>query len=736
MKRLFFTLLRTPSFWIFAFLFMPELAHATPADLFSIPSGDISKTMILDKLFPPGDAPGPFGAVAAVLNSALLMAGGLMMTYILSVGTMNTAHDGEALGKKWSTAWVPFRIAGGSAMMMPMGVKGFCAAQVVVIYIITQSIGLADTVWTAYTQQGFAQSVFATSSVPTDDLKVIALEMLKSNDCMASLENSRAHGAPDTMMSMVQDPKIGWTYGNTPDGGYQIEYGISNDPRQIAICGHIVLDKNQQLVQSGAVASDQQLANFQFDSQTQALGQVQDELWQNQKTEMDLMNETMAKTATAYVLHHTQVMPAVNQSITDYQLHIQMAAAKKASDNKLFKEVAKNAAAQGWVGAGQWYIHLANFQQGLAVIVAHLPKIAPVQDKDALKMQSVQYDLENLESDIKNENLAFASAAKQGAMDQGDDGAWYGWVTDFGGHLTKLLVSRVWQGSAPGNWGSAPVNPILAAQSLGNRLTIAGYFVLGIPAAASILLVVPTSVVMVLLTTCVPIAAMLFTGGVMLQWVIPFYPMVLMTMGFIAWVILVIEAFFSASIFAFSHLHPDGNELGKAGHGYGLLFSLFLTPTLMVIGFIAANVIVSLVGPIINELFSSTMDMTRGNYTMGPISILSILGIYIGLMMALIHQSFTEIHRMPSRIMRWAGLEQGAISGITQEGAGHVEKSHTAVVGAVMQTKGGVGRGAQELNNALTQSKAGTRGEKTRSIMQSEEKPEAEIPQPSQPTNE
>ncbi|HBT4279727.1 TPA: hypothetical protein MBN48_005259, partial [Klebsiella pneumoniae] len=60
-----------------------------------------------------------FSGVMALFLHFLLMLGGIMAAYVLIAGTMVTAHDGEMLGKKWSSMWLPIRTALGTAFLLP-----------------------------------------------------------------------------------------------------------------------------------------------------------------------------------------------------------------------------------------------------------------------------------------------------------------------------------------------------------------------------------------------------------------------------------------------------------------------------------------------------------------------------------------------------------------------------------------------------------------------------------------
>ncbi|WP_051546152.1 type IVB secretion system protein DotA [Legionella lansingensis] len=88
------------------------------------------------------------GTMFGVFNSAVLAIGGLIIMYTLTVSTMNTAHEGQMLGQKWSSIWVPLRSVLGLALLFPKA-SGYCVMQIFVMWIVVQGVGAADKVWQA-----------------------------------------------------------------------------------------------------------------------------------------------------------------------------------------------------------------------------------------------------------------------------------------------------------------------------------------------------------------------------------------------------------------------------------------------------------------------------------------------------------------------------------------------------------------------------------------------------------
>ena len=87
-------------------------------------------------------------AMFAVFNSAVLALGGIIIMYTLMVSTMNTAHEGQMLGQKWSSIWIPVRSTIGLALLIPKA-SGYCMMQIFVMWVVVQGVGAADKIWEA-----------------------------------------------------------------------------------------------------------------------------------------------------------------------------------------------------------------------------------------------------------------------------------------------------------------------------------------------------------------------------------------------------------------------------------------------------------------------------------------------------------------------------------------------------------------------------------------------------------
>jgi defect in organelle trafficking protein DotA len=195
---------------VFLFLLvLPQIVFAqdsaAQALSFTPPTSDVS-VIFLSTIFGvvdgvlAGTGSQIMGAMFTVFNSAVLALGGIIIMYTLMVSTMNTAHEGQLLGQKWSSIWVPVRSTLGLSLLIPKA-SGYCMMQIFVMWIIVQGVGAADKVWDAalnYLNQGgvivkpsqasasSATGVFGTN-LASDEI-MGANVMLQGQVCMLGLE--------------------------------------------------------------------------------------------------------------------------------------------------------------------------------------------------------------------------------------------------------------------------------------------------------------------------------------------------------------------------------------------------------------------------------------------------------------------------------------------------------------------------------------------------------------------
>ncbi|HHL3493647.1 TPA: type IVB secretion system protein DotA [Legionella pneumophila] len=203
--------------------FFPALALAENGALsFAPPASDLS-VVFLGNLFGVvdgvlhGTGSQIMGNMFAVFNSAVLALGGIIIMYTLMVSTMNTAHEGQMLGQKWSSIWIPLRSTFGLALLIPKA-SGYCMMQVFFMWVIVQGVGAADKIWEAalsYLNRGGviiqAQSD-PTKSLMKDDkstgIAKGAFTILGGQVCMLGLQK-QLQAQRDLYLSQSKSPPCG-----------------------------------------------------------------------------------------------------------------------------------------------------------------------------------------------------------------------------------------------------------------------------------------------------------------------------------------------------------------------------------------------------------------------------------------------------------------------------------------------------------------------------------------------
>ena len=196
------------------------------------------------------------------------------------------------------------------------------------------------------------------------------------------------------------------------------------------------------------------------------------------------------------------------------------------------------------------------------------------------------------------------------------------------------------------------------------------------------------------------------------------------TFGAIAWLMAVIEAMVAAPIVALGVTHPEGHDaFGKGEQAIMILMNIFLRPSMMIIGYIAA-ISLSYVGVwILNAGFDNAIGFIQGSSDYGTKSagtfndignmwastgsvqtgaggisggytgwagvfafFFSIL-IYTTMYLTIVQKSFTLISMLPDKVLRWIG---GQHESIGEQSAGWGDENVKGKIGeAGKETQGG-----------------------------------------------
>lgn len=184
-------------------LLLPQAAFATSAFTFAPDDYFINvilKGVLGDIINPAAGAAtttvtgqGHLGGVFKQFNIGVAFFGSVIVVFITLVGVLQSGNDGEFLGRKWSSMWVPFRFAAGSALMLPLTASGYSYCQAMVLWVASQGIGFADTLWTTIVNEvGIKDGMKLTAQT---DIGSVVRQIAISELCKAQLSHMETTAA-------------------------------------------------------------------------------------------------------------------------------------------------------------------------------------------------------------------------------------------------------------------------------------------------------------------------------------------------------------------------------------------------------------------------------------------------------------------------------------------------------------------------------------------------------------
>lgn len=690
----------------------PELAHAAPNFFEPVP-GDAA----LEKLLKPlmgelvgGPSGGPLAAVMKVFNVACMTVGGLLALYTMIFGTMSTAHDGEVLGKRWSSAWVPLRTALGVALVAPTA-SGWCVAQMIVGWCAVQGIGLADTLWTTYAT-AFVQTSSLAPVTQMPSVQKLASSVLQSQICMAAYNaigaKSPFPGRSD--MTATATANGGRQYGGggmskdacgsvsyTLASNFSAAYATKNGANGVAGAGAQSIGMSL----TGADLSDEATATIQK-AHLAALGKLEGKL---------------SGLANSMVTYRDKggtppSLAPLGAAISEYQADVAKAAQSAVGGKDVMSKVVESASKNGWLYAGAWFTKAAALQDAANRIVSAAPTARGINGSEFIAISAT-----NDMAGYFSTSAALLSSLDNGLSDKNaDDIQKAGNTNDPFQNFAATVSNKVAEGAQAVIQTGESRHPLMSIKDFGDYMMTAG--TVGIVSGAALKasgaavkaesdsLIGQAANIATLGATAaiagggsdiaatagvllISLSILILSFGSMLAVYLPLAPGLIFYGTALGWLLLCAEALIAAPLWAVAHLRPAGDDApGQAGQGYMLLLGLFLRPALIVIGFIVGSLALQAVFTVLNDLFLPMFTMSMSGSITGVASIITMIGIYLGMALFSVHYAFGFIHKIPDMILRWIGgdREQLGESGHKAGGEGKAVGA-AALVGITRQAQ-------------------------------------------------
>ncbi|ELW9528616.1 DotA/TraY family protein [Burkholderia cenocepacia] len=611
----------------------------------------------------------PIVGAIFVLNNAIMMAGGVLFTYFILVGIMNTAHEGSVLGKKWPV-WVVPRMATASALLLPV-VKGYAIIQVLVAWLLVQGIGLADKGVSAFVDnQNLAQTL--TSSFSQSPIKTTAYNLFLSSVCMATLEQ----GVKQQGTSVIYtSPSIGIT---TEKQGSKTFYyfGDKNESAGMTkqTCGYYMVDSSQINMQGSSLVSASDLSGA-------------NDINQAQQAQIGSLVSAMMSAGRSVVSSHKAIpVSTIDSAISDYQKAIQQSAfdaVKKMNDNK---EMQDNIKKDGWIMLGFWYpkIQAMSSQINKAINNVAVATGPNSFDSDLLKDEYVQ-----------NMNIAMETVrngggvANYGIAKQADNSGTFldkikGWTKSFS--IESAIKDSIDFKDYTFQKGA---DPMLTLMTYGGIcLSVAGAGFVALLALMGTVGNAP-GVGLALQSVLMMFVPLLGLVGITLLYILPLIPTLIWVGCISGFILMAIEAIIASSFWGLMILNPNGNHevIGAGQQGFRLIVALLFKPFLLVVGFWVSILMMNTLGTWVSDMFAYIFDLSQSDSNVFTYIVGKIISpvLYGSIMLVVIKKIFGIVPALPDELIKWIGGGSTGFTGHSKETSGsEATGSANVVAGTVI----------------------------------------------------
>ena len=644
-------------------------------------------------------------------NSGVLFFGAIIMMYVTVFGVVNTANDGEALGKKWSTFYTPLRTFSAAALLLPTS-SGYAAIQLLMFYIVAASIGFASNLWQAAATFMLTDEVdnqIVSSVVDDRTFETLATNIIRMQVCARAIEKAvNATSATPIVMKAKYD----YSADEMPWGmKYQtrVFYEDPNWGSSHTLCGTLNLGTYFMAESSNSTTVENATRTLQTN-----LNKIR------QQATLDLFSDAGIKPLSDAIIAAAETDSKVNSN--DIRIGIAKVRVKLTEDMR--KEIRANTQAsqqptvekltkKGWMWAGSLHMELARVKDAVqAASKTRNDFTAGPFNLDSVSSGEVLQAQNQILAPYKNIlGLALSNAQRDGqggspttpqmpAFDSGFT------LEDFagGGGNIKSSVTKFFKSFGDGMvsgvvffLGRQDKNVIWQVKDLGDY--IVGYTEAGMVASAvaissldgllsgtqagsnmfgmgAILAPIAGAIAGIkrlfveLHSIIKPAAYALLYLGYMLGIWLPAVPFVISALAAVGWVIACLETFIAGSLWMAAHITParEDSFIGSQTQGYLLLMSLFFRPALIVFGLIASMAILNPLVHFINQAFILFFRVAQADSLIGLLSVAGFILLYCVVIFSVFILIFTLPQQLPDRILKWIGAGTGDVG---ESGAHH-----------------------------------------------------------------
>ncbi len=616
------------------------------------------------------------GEIFAVLNAGLLAIGALFVGYNVIAGVAQTAQDGEFLGKRFNSLWVPFRVLTGVVSLVPI-FKGWSLAQLIMIWFSVMGVGLANLGTTAvvkYLKTGGSLSV----ARPTSESQKFVAELYRINLCMSSLNAESSGGYAK---STVQH-----------DGGTSYFYGRNGD----STCGEVWMPgttRGNAEYKASAIA-----ANKAYNDIDSKVREATNRFVKSIKDSHAASGGggSSGQSRAGLIEYGDNDVMRLAQEYTRLLAATKAATRKASHKDQVFSVMERSVDEMGFVALGAWYSTIASVstEVGAAMDVqASVIKSAPdpgnpafsgsmgdeyrgalaimngradrgkSENKDASmpgdENALVQQATKKMKGSLcGNENMASATAQGSGPFGVGSGGqGLLGLVLRCSTNSDRSALLRMKNTgdyvSALGFTGMTTAFFIQgAAKGAENAAQSAGPF----SAITSLLSGPLVGVIVGYSEMLAYMMKVMVFFGMMLSTYLPLLPYIAWLGAILSWLTVVVESVVASPLWAFAHLDTDGEGMGRrTEHGYVFILNVLFRPILMVTGFMLAALMMDVIGGFFFSTYLHAVGSAQADSMTGLFAIVFYVAIFFTTAVMIVNLSVNLIHYVPDSVLGWIG---------------------------------------------------------------------------------
>lgn len=216
MKKLLSYIAGIAALFVPAFAFADVAGNMSSYDLFSPPLGDKSINY-LGQVFGTvggvihGTSGQLLSEVFRVFNYGMVVVASLILIYSIVRSIIDTATEGEFMGRNKNTAWLIVRAVTGIGILVPK-YTGYSLIQVFIMWVAVQGIGLADNVWGRaidYLANEGGSVYFEPASTLNSGMRdtlAFTGKVLDSEVCMYTLQDAARKDRDNALAKLKNDP--------------------------------------------------------------------------------------------------------------------------------------------------------------------------------------------------------------------------------------------------------------------------------------------------------------------------------------------------------------------------------------------------------------------------------------------------------------------------------------------------------------------------------------------------